>query len=211
MKKIVVFVLSFLFGLSFSQDKKLMGNLDHIIMNLEPNVQQWMLVKNQEGKDKIIKNIGDIQNFEHQNKGIRLNLQDDDFYYIVYLDKGNIQYINSLEGLGTFIGKPNNVEELILKAVASGFFIDTEFLHLAGNYREDDQYYYVEMAKLTSKDCPIEKRNYRITFNKKTGDIVETEELKKYQEIYHKDCKNNPDRFIPPKKKKKKKVISIYG
>jgi hypothetical protein len=86
-----------------------------------------------------------------------------------------------------------------------GYFVDEEFNDLAGNYAEDNKNYYLEIGKLTSKECPYQKKHFNITVNKATGEVSNIKDDGTYIELYNKKCTNNP-RLLKIEKKNPRKM-----
>lgn len=206
MKKYSLLFLLLFSAFGIAQEKKNFTSLDKIISAIEPSAKSWALLKNTE---ELI-NKGDFYDYQFQSEGFKLDPNEETFYYIAYSNGGKVNYITSLHELGKFIGKINNVEEAAIKAITEGYYIDLEFKDIAANYYQKNGNYFLEIGKITSLECPYQKRSYSLIINEVTGKITTAKENETYTEIYKKDCKNNPDRFIPPKKEKKKEVISIY-
>lgn len=207
MKKIIALFLGLTSILSFSQEKKTIKNLNHVLMNIVPHTaSSWVLLKNKEE----IKNVGSFKNIDFETKGFQLDPTGETFYQIAYRKNGKVLKVENLNALMTFVGKIDNADEAIIKAIVEGYFVDLEYKDLAASYTENSESYVLEIGKITSEKCPFEKRSFSLIMDKKTGDIMTVKENEKYTEVYLKDCKNNPHRFIPPKKKKEKEVISIY-
>lgn len=203
-----IFLFIFLFlGISvFSQDKKKFSNIDGVLDKINPNskVDFWVLVYNNYGKNKEIKVSGTKQDYLPQFAGFNLRPGEESFYYIVSSIGGKIIYITDIRELKEFIGKIDNVEEAAISAVLDGYLIDEHFVDVAANYYEDKTNYYLDLGKVTSKECPYQKSHFTLTVNKATGVVSNVKENGTYIEVYTKNCKNNP-RLLKIEKKEEPK------
>ncbi len=206
-------IFSFLFfGIStYAQDKKHFTGYSNILQGIIPNQKTdfWILVHNNYGKNQEVRTVGTKKDYVSQSSGFNLFPDENGFFYIVYSSGGKIGYITDLPALRTFIGKIDNVEEAAIMLTAEGYFVDEEFNDLAGNYSEDKDNYYLEVGKLTSKECPYQKKHYLITISKAKGEITNTKDDGTYIELYNKKCTNNPrllkiEKKEPPKDEPKK-------
>lgn len=210
MKKITTptFLFVFLFlGISvFSQEKKKFSNIDNVLSKIVPNskVDFWVLVNNSYGKNKEVKVSGTKQDYLPQFVGFNFRPGRESFYYIVSSVGGKISYLTDLKELKEFIGKIDNVEEAALSAVLEGYFIDEQFVDIAANYDEDKNNYYLNLGKITSKECPYQKTHFTLTVNKSTGVISDIKDNGTYTEVYTKNCTNNP-RLLKIEKKEEPK------
>lgn len=210
MKKIttLTFLFVFLFlGISvFSQEKKKFSNIDSVLGKIIPNnkVDFWVLVNNSYGKNKEVKVSGTKQDYLPQFVGFNFRPGQESFYYIVSSVGGKISYLTDLKELKEFIGKIDNVEEAALSAVLEGYFIDEQFVDIAANYDEDKTNYYLNLGKITSKECPYQKTHFTLTVNKSTGVISDIKDNGTYIEVYTKNCTNNP-RLLKIEKKEEPK------
>lgn len=210
MKKITTptFLFVFLFlGISvFSQEKKKFSNIDNVLSKIVPNskVDFWVLVNNSYGKNKEVKVSGTKQDYLPQFVGFNFRPGRESFYYIVSSVGGKISYLTDLKELKEFIGKIDNVEEAALSAVLDGYFIDEQFVDIAANYDEDKSNYYLNLGKITSKECPYQKTHFTLTVNKSTGVISDIKDNGTYTEVYTKNCTNNP-RLLKIEKKEEPK------
>lgn len=210
MKKITIFTFLFVFlflGISvFSQEKKKFSNIDSVLGKIIPNnkVDFWVLVNNSYGKNKEVKVSGTKQDYLPQFVGFNFRPGQESFYYIVSSVGGKISYLTDLKELKEFIGKIDNVEEAALSAVLEGYFIDEQFVDIAANYDEDKTNYYLNLGKITSKECPYQKTHFTLTVNKSTGVISDIKDNGTYIEVYTKNCTNNP-RLLKIEKKEEPK------
>ncbi|WP_209391235.1 hypothetical protein [Chryseobacterium sp. RR2-3-20] len=189
----------FLFLLSlgiftFSQEKKKFPNVENVLLNIKPDskLDFWVLVHNHYGKGKEIKVSGTKKDYVPQFSGFNLRPGEDSFFYIVYSSGGKISYITELKDLKNFIGKIDNVDEAALSAVLEGYMIDEQFVDVAANYYEDKTNYYLDLGKITSTECPYQKKHFTLTVNKSSGMITNVKENGTYTEVYTKKCTNNP-------------------
>ncbi|RZJ51214.1 MAG: hypothetical protein EOO19_01260 [Chryseobacterium sp.] len=197
------FILFFLIGVfAFSQEKKKFFNTQNVLTRIIPNdkIDFWVLVQNNYGKNIELKTSGTKKDYVPQFTGFNITPTEDSFYYIVYSKGGKINYINEIAGLKDFIGKVDNAEEAALSAVLDGYLIDEQFVNVAGNYYEDKTNYYLDLGKVTSKECPYEKKHFTLTINKATSQISNVKENGTYIELFTKKCANNP-RLLKVEKK----------
>lgn len=193
------FKIFLLFTLSFgikiaAQEKSFFSSEENILKNIIPNdkFDFWVLMHNHYGKDREVKLTGNKKDFETPSSGFNLSPNESSYFYIVYGKGGNLNYITKLEDLKPFIGKADNYQEAALLGVVDGYRIDYEFKNIAGNYHEDATNYYIDLGKVTSRDCPYAKTHFTLTVDKKSGGIANIKDNGTYSEIYKKDCKNNP-------------------
>ncbi|WP_258319596.1 hypothetical protein [Chryseobacterium chendengshani] len=198
----------------FSQEKKKNFITQNVLARIIPNdkIDFWALVQNNYGKNEEIKTSGAKKDYAPQSSGFNITPTEDSFYYIVYSKAGKLNYITEIAGLKDFIGKVDNVEEAALAKVLEGYVIDEQFAHVAGNYYEDKANYYLDLGKVTSKECPYEKKHFTVTVNKATSQISEVKENGTYIELYTKKCPNNPrllkiEKKEEPKDEPKKKPV----
>lgn len=209
------FILFFLVGaFVFSQEKKKFFNTQNVLTRIIPNdrIDFWVLVQNNYGKNEEIKTSGAKKDYVPQSSGFNITPTEDSFYYIVYSKGGNVSYITEIAGLKDFIGKVDNAEEAALSAVLEGYLIDEQFVNVAGNYYEDKTNYYLDLGKVTSKECPYEKKHFTLTVNKASSQISNVKENGTYIELYTKKCPNNPrllkiEKKEEPKDEPKKKPV----
>jgi hypothetical protein len=83
-----------------------------------------------------------------------------------------------------------------------GFFIDEEYQSIAGNYFEDKENYHINLAQVSSENCPYAKQSVELIVDKSTGLLMDTKEGKVYFEKFRKECKNNPHQEYRLKLKK---------
>ncbi|REC43507.1 hypothetical protein [Chryseobacterium pennipullorum] len=179
--------------LGYSQKKKF-SSIPNILQQLDPDekTDSWVLVYNNYGKGQEIKTSGSKINYTPQFSGFNLFPSEDSFYYIAYSAGGKIGYVTDVEGLKAFVGKIDNAQEAAIILASEGYIVDEEFKDLAGNYHEDASSYYLDLGKLTSKECPYQKTHYTITVNKSTGALTNVKDNGTYIELYNKKCANNP-------------------
>lgn len=189
-----------------SQSKKNFSSIPNILQQIIPNdkIDSWVLMYNSYGKDQEIKTSGGKKDYASQFSGFNLFPNDDSFYYIAYSAAGKMNYITDLEGLRKFVGKIDNAEEAAIALTAEGYMIDEEFKDIAGNYYEDASNYYLDLGKLTSKECPYQKTHYTVTINKSSGVVSNAKDNGTYIELYNKKCANNP-RLLKIQKKEEPK------
>jgi hypothetical protein len=205
--KLIVFIFLILGVFSYSQEKKQFNSISTILQKIIPNDNKigfWVLVYNQYAKDQEIKISGTKKEYTPQFSGFDLFPDEDSFYYIVYSKGTSINYITDLEELKQFVGKIDNVEEAAIISTIDGYMVDEEFKDVAGNYYEDGSNYYLDLGKLTSKECPYQKTHYTLTINKASGSITNVKDNGTYIELYNKKCANNP-RLLKIEKKQEPK------
>lgn len=192
--KLIIFTLILLGALMYSQEKKQFSGIPNVLKGIEPNgkIDFWVLVCNSYAKDQEIKISGVKKEYTPQSSGFDLFPDEDSFYYIAYSSGDKISYITDLNGLKGFVGKVDDVEEAAIVATIDGYMIDEEFKDVAGNYYEDRSNYYLDLGKLTSKECPYQKTHFTLTVNKGTGAITNVKDNGTYIELYNKRCANNP-------------------
>lgn len=197
----------FLGILSFSQEKKQFSNVSSILQNITPNINisSWILVHKVYGKDDVLKRTGGPIDYVSQTSGFNMGIaEEDEFYYIVYISGGKTEYVTDLEGLKKFVGKVDDIQDAAVFAATEGYIVDEEFRDMAGNYYEDKANYYLDLGKLTSKECPYQKKHFALTINKSTGMITDVKDNGAYIELYNKKCTNNP-RLLKIEKKEEPK------
>lgn len=179
---------------AYSQEKKHFTGYSNILQGIIPNQKTdfWILVHSSYGKNQEVKTVGTKKDYTPQTSGFNLFPDENGFFYIVSSSGGKIEYITDLPAVKKFIGKIDNVEEAAIMLTAEGYFVDEEFNDLAGNYSEDNANYYLEVGKLTSKECPYQKKHFNITVSKANGEITNTKDDGTYIELYNKKCTNNP-------------------
>ncbi|WP_228375822.1 hypothetical protein [Chryseobacterium taiwanense] len=192
--KFGLFSLLFLGITAYSQEKKHFTGYSNILQGIIPNQKTdfWILVHSSYGKNQEVKTVGTKKDYTPQTSGFNLFPDENGFFYIVSSSGGKIEYITDLPAVKKFIGKIDNVEEAAIMLTAEGYFVDEEFNDLAGNYSEDNANYYLEVGKLTSKECPYQKKHFNITVSKAKGEITNTKDDGTYIELYNKKCTNNP-------------------
>ncbi|EJL74641.1 hypothetical protein [Chryseobacterium populi] len=204
--KVSAFIFLFLGILTYSQEKKKFSGIPVILQRIVPNDNNdfWVLVYNTYGQNQEIKISGTKKDYAPQFSGFDLFPDEDSFYYIVYSSGGKLNYVTDFENLKKFIGKIDNAEEAAIAATIEGYMIDEEFKDIAGNYYEDQSNYYMDLGKLTSKECPYQKTHYTLTVSKSNGMITNVKDNGTYIELYNKKCKNNP-RLLKIEKKEESK------
>ncbi|GAE63497.1 hypothetical protein H3Z85_07575 [Chryseobacterium indologenes] len=202
-------MLIFLFAgiLGFAQEKKKFSSIPNILKQIEPDdkIDSWVLVYNSYGKGQEIKTSGGTINYTPQFSGFNLFPSEDSFYYIAYSQGGKINYVTDAEALKKFVGKIDNAQEASIILASDGYIVDEEFKDLAGNYHEDGSNYYLDLGKLTSRECPYQKTHYTLTVNKATGAVTNVKDNGTYIELYNKKCANNPRLLKIEKKEEPKK------
>jgi len=201
---VIAFIL---LGISaYSQAKIKFSSIPNVLQGIEPNdkIDFWVLNYNTYGKDQELKVSGTKKDFIPQTSGFDLFPDEDSFYYIVYSSGGKINYVTDLDALKKFVGKIDNVQEAAILATVDGYMIDEEFKDVAGNYYEDQSNYYLDLGKLTSKECPYQKTHFTLTVNKASGAVTQVKDNGTYIELYNKKCANNP-RLLKIEKKEESK------
>ncbi|MEN4759681.1 hypothetical protein ABEG63_05000 [Chryseobacterium sp. C39-AII1] len=204
--KFTLFIFLIVSVLSFAQEKKKFANISSVLNGIIPNerIDFWVLVHNEYGKNNEVKISGKKKDYTPQSSGFNLFPSEDSFYYIVYSSGGNINYVTDFDGLRKFVGKTDNAEEAAIIATIDGYLIDDEFKDIAASYSEDKMNYYLEIGKLTSKECPYQKKHFTLTVNKASGTIKDIKDNGTYIELYNKKCPNNP-RLLKIEKKEEPK------
>lgn len=194
-------------GITLSaQEKKQFPNVSAVLQNIVPNTKtdSWILVHKSYGKDNIIKQSG-IKEYETQSSGFNIGIADEDaFYYIVDFSTGKPEYITDLTALRKFVGKVDNIYDAAVFAATEGYIVDEEFRDLAANYYQDKSNYYLDLGKLTSTECPYQKKHFTLTIPKSGETILNTKDNGSYIELYNKKCTNNP-RLLKLEKKEEPK------
>ncbi|MDH5034753.1 hypothetical protein [Chryseobacterium cucumeris] len=204
--RFTILTFSLLGVLGFAQEKKKFSSIPAILQQINPGnrVDSWVLVYNSYGKGQEIKISGKV-NYTPQFSGFNLFPSEDSFYYIAYSEEGKVNYVTDVEGLKKFVDRIDNAQEAAVVLAADGYMIDEEFKDLAGNYHEDKSNYYLDLGKLTSKECPYQKTHYTVTLNKSTGAVNNVKDNGTYIELYNKKCANNPRLLKIEKKEEPKK------
>ena len=194
MKKSSLFFALFLFLNIFGQEKKNFTNTESLLKGIQPDksITSWQLISNEYSRSSLVKSYGNKIDFLPQTSGFQLIENPDQYYFIAYNKNGKTSYVTDKTELKNFIGKIDNAEEAAIIALFSGYFLDEEFLNLAGNYRQTPDSYIVELAKISSQKCPLSKSHYEISVNKKSGEITLVKDNGNYSEVYDKTCENNP-------------------
>lgn len=206
-RKFWVFGFLFLGTFSYAQEKKHFSNVSIILQNIIPNVKasSWLLIHSSYGKDHILKQSGASIDYVSQTSGFNIGIaEENEFYFIVYVSGGKTEYVTTLEGLKNFVGKPDDIQDAAISAATDGYIIDEEFRDIAANYYEDKSNYYLNLGKLTSTECPYQKKHFTLTISKSTGIITEAKDNGSYIELYNKKCTNNP-RLLKIEKKEESK------
>lgn len=193
--------------LGYAQEKKKFSSIPNILQKINPDdrVDSWVLVYNSYGKGEEIKTSGGKLNYTPQFSGFNLFPSEDSFYYIAYSLGEKINYVIDVEALKKFVGKIDNPQEAAIILTADGYMVDEEFKDLAGNYHEDQSNYYLDLGKVTSKECPYQKTHYTLTVNKSNGLVTNVKDNGTYIELYNKKCANNPRLLKVEKKEEPKK------
>ncbi|MEC3876507.1 hypothetical protein [Chryseobacterium salviniae] len=201
-------LICFLSGIAISaQEKKQLPGISSILQNIIPGTKNdsWILVHKSYGKDNIIKLSGAKKDYESQSSGFNIGIADEDaFYYIVDFSKANPEYITDLTALRKFVGKVDNIYDAAVFATTEGYIIDEEFRDLAANYHQDTANYYLDLGKLTSTECPYQKKHFTLTIPKSGETIINVKENGSYIDLYNKKCTNNP-RLLKLEKKEEPK------
>lgn len=193
--------------LLYAQEKKQFPNVPAILQKINPNtkVDSWILVHKSYGKDNILRQSGAKQEYESQSSGFNIGIaEEDEFYYIVDFSSGKPEYITDLNALRKFVGKVDNIQDAAVFAATEGYIIDEEFRDLAANYYEYKSNYYLDLGKLTSKECPYQKKHFTLTIGKSAETISNVKDNGPYIELYNKKCTNNP-RLLKIEKKEEPK------
>ncbi|MFL9834064.1 hypothetical protein [Chryseobacterium terrae] len=203
---IFLFTLLFLGIFVSSQEKKKFSNIDGVLAKIVPDtkVDSWVLLHNKYGKNREVKVMGKKPDYLPQFTGFNFRPGEESFYYIASSKGGKTTYITDIRELKDFMGKIDNVEEAAIAAVLDGYLIDEQFVDVAANYYEDKTNYYLDLGKVTSKECPYQKTHYTLTVSKATGAISNVKDNGTYIEVYTKNCKNNP-RLLKLEKKEEPK------
>lgn len=191
----------------YSQEKKQFPNISLILSKINPDTKMdsWILIHKSYGKDNILKQSGTKTDYESQSSGFNIGIaEEDEFYYIVDFSSGKPEYITDLNSLRKFVGKIDNIQDAAVFAATEGYIIDEEFRDLAGNYYEDKANYYLDLGKLTSTECPYQKKHFTLTIRKSTETISNAKDNGAYIELYNKKCTNNP-RLLKIEKKEEPK------
>lgn len=211
-----IFLSVFLFlGIAvFSQTKKKFSSVEGVLARVIPNdkIDFWALIHNSYGKNREVRISGTKKDYVPQFSGFNLSPAEDSFYYIVYSTAGKLNYITEIKDLKDFLGKIDNADEAALSAVLDGYMIDEQFVDVAANYYEDKDNYYLDLGKVTSKECPYQKNHFTLTVNKSTGIVSNVKDNGTYIELYKKNCTNNPrllkiEKKEEPKDEPKKKPV----
>ncbi|AZA78638.1 hypothetical protein EG347_14545 [Chryseobacterium sp. G0186] len=205
--RLTTLILFFFATLGYSQEKKKFSSIPNILQKISPDdrVDSWVLVYNSYGKGEEIKISGGKMSYTPQFSGFNLFPSEDSFYYIAYSLGGKVNYVIDVEALKKFVGKIDNAQEAAIILSADGYIVDEEFKDLAGNYHEDQSNYYLDLGKVTSKECPYQKTHYTLTVNKTTGLVSNAKDNGTYIELYNKKCANNPRLLKIEKKEEPKK------
>ena len=194
-KKMLLVALSMMcFGLFFSQEKKSLEHTYSVIKNLKPNdkFDYWAIYYYDGEQLHQLKQQGEKKPNEMYETGFLKSSIDHSYYYIITEKAGKKNIITDEQGLKKFIGKIDNVYEATTLMLLKGYFIDEEYQSIAGNYSEDAQHYYIDLALVSSENCPYAKTNYQLTVDKSSGLLLDAKAGTVYFEKYRKECKNNP-------------------
>lgn len=202
-----IFICLFSCILFYAQEKKQFPGIPVILSKINSNTKtdSWMLIHKNYGKDTVIREAGAKKDYESQSAGFNIGIADEDeFYYIVDFSSGKPEYITDLNGLKRFVGKVDNIQDAAVFAATEGYIIDEEFRDLAANYYEDKSNYYLDLGKLTSQECPYQKKHFTLTIGKSAETISNVKDNGAYIELYNKKCTNNP-RLLKIEKKEEPK------
>ncbi len=205
--KFHVFVFLSLGILAYAQEKKQFSGVPELLQRIVPNMKtdSWVLIHKSYGRDEVLKKVGTVKDYTSPASGFNIGIaEEDEFYYIAYSAGGKTGYVTDLDGLKKFIGKADDVQEAAILAATDGYIIDEEFKDMAGNYYEDKSSYYLDLGKLTSTECPYQKKHYTLTVSKSSGTITGVKDNGAYIELYNKKCTNNP-RLLKIEKKEEPK------
>lgn len=205
--RLAILTLLLFSALGYAQEKKKLSSIPNILQRISPDdrVDSWVLVYNSYGKGEEIKTSGGKLSYTPQFSGFNLFPSEDSFYYIAYSLGGKINYVIDVVALKKFVGKIDNPQEAAIILTADGYMVDEEFKDLAGNYHEDQSNYYLDLGKVTSKECPYQKTHYTLTVNKSNGLVTNVKDNGTYIELYNKKCANNPRLLKVEKKEEPKK------
>lgn len=194
MKKFTIFISIFLITNVFGQTKITFSNTESLLKEIKPDksVNSWMLVSSEYGREKVIKSSNKLNDYAPQDSGFQLVKNDDQFYYIVYLEGSTLKYIKNTDNLKSFLGTIDSPEEAAILGILDGYILDEEFKNLAGNYVDKKDSYAIELGKITTTSCPFAKNHYELTINKKSGKITSVKDNGVYNEVFDKSCANNP-------------------
>ncbi len=205
--KFSVCTLSLLSVFFYSQEKKQFYDVASVLQNIIPDGKpgSWSLMHQSSGKDTVLKSSPADKNYASQSSGFNIGIAEEgEFYYIVYSAGGKTEYITDLAGLKKFAGKVDNIQDAAVFAASEGYIIDENFRDVAGNYYEDPSDYYLDLGKLTSTECPYQKKYFTLTVSKSSGNVTVVKDNGPYIELYNKKCTNNP-RLLKLEKKEEPK------
>lgn len=199
MAKLIYIFSIFIFLLTgkslYGQGKQHFPHVGGILQNIVPDrkADSWMVVHKNYGKDTVIKQSGVVKDYISPASGFNMGIaSEDESYYIVYSSGGKTEYITDLIALKDFVGKIDNIYDAAAVAAADGYIVDEDFRDMAGNYREDRSFYHLDLGKITSAECPYQKKHFTLTVERSTGKVVDVKDNGSYIELYNKKCKNNP-------------------
>lgn len=195
MKRFSLFVLGLAGTWAFAQEKTNFTSLPNIVKQIYPNekLDTWAIYHVEDGAVQELKKVGTIAETSMPEQGFGLHPHaGTSYYYIAYTKAGKKNYVTTNEDLKKFIGKVDNVQEAAILGMLDGYFFDSEYKDYAGNYREDAKNYYIELGKITSTQCPLQKNHFIVTVPKGSSEIEKVDDVGKYMELYMKSCKNNP-------------------
>jgi len=200
-------MLSLLSVSFYSQEKKQFYDVASVLQNMIPDGKpgSWGLIHQSAGKDTVLKSSSADKTYTSQSSGFNIGIAEEgEFYYIVYSAGGKTEYITDMAGLKKFAGKVDNIHDAAVFAASEGYIIDENFRDVAGNYYEDASDYYLDLGKLTSTECPYQKKYFTLRVSKSTGNISVVKDNGPYIELYNKKCTNNP-RLLKLEKKEEPK------
>ena len=198
MKNTSLFIFFLLFANVFGQTKTNFADTESLLYEIKPDksITSWMLIFNEYGRDKIIKSTKKMENYSPQESGFQLIKNEDQFYYIVYSEGNETKYITDFTGLKSFLGTIDNPQEAAIIGILEGYFLDSEFKNLAGNFISNKETFVVELGKITTTKCPLAKNSFELTIEKKSGKITSVKDNGVYNEVYDKTCANNPHNAV---------------
>ncbi len=194
MMKIGYFIVFLISIATFGQKKVSFERFSSVLAGIKPNeaINFWSLHLVDGNSDKVLLENGEKVGTEKQKSGFLADSTRNTFYYICYQKGNKLTYVTTNDTLKQFISKTDNAEEAMVLAVLQGYYFDEEYKQFAGNYYEDSQNYYLDLAKITSENCPLAKSFFMITVDKKSGNTISVKDNGVYTEVYSKECKNNP-------------------
>jgi hypothetical protein len=193
-RRLLISIFILCFGYFFSQGKKSLEHTYSVIKNLKPNEKfdYWAIYFFDGDQLNLLKQQGEKKPNEMHDTGFLKSPIDHSYYYIITEKGGKKNIIDNDEGVKKFIGKIDNVYEATTLMLLKGYFIDEEYQSIAGNYSEDAHHYSIDLALVSSENCPYAKTNYQLTVDKSSGLLLDVKAGSAYFEKYRKECKNNP-------------------